>query len=30
MQAAQLLCGGCNRRWQMADGIYDFKTPLSP
>jgi len=30
MQAAGLICSGCNRRWQMTGGIYDFKTPLSP
>ncbi len=30
VQATELLCSGCNRRWQVTGGIYDFKTPLSP
>jgi hypothetical protein len=30
VQTAELLCGGCCRRWQVTGGIYDFKTPLSP
>jgi ubiquinone/menaquinone biosynthesis C-methylase UbiE len=25
-----LVCQGCRRRWTYKDGIYDFKTPLTP